>query len=226
MSSYGYRPLLLAVLVVSCAAWTHAGSGQNQKPDAGRAAKDGASDLPYFPPKSPEEALKAFRVHPGFRVELAAAEPLLASPVALDFDEDGRLYVAEYPEYNQYASQTAQGRGRVRLLEDTDGDGVFDKSTVFLDNLKWPSAVCCYGGGVFVGAVPDLLYAKDTDGDGKADVRRVVYTGFGRGGGGEALFNSFRWNLDNRIHLSTSNSGGDVRHAARKDARPVSVRGQ
>ena len=74
--------------------------------------------------------------------------------------------------------------------------------------------------------MPDILYVKDTDGDGKADVRRVVFTGFARDAGGEAMLNSFRWGFDNRIHVSTSTSGGEVRHAERKDARPVSVRGQ
>src|SRR5207253_6520111 len=133
------------------------------------------------------------------------------------------LYVVEYPEYNQYAGKRPHGRGRVRLLEDTDGDGVYDKGTTFLDNLDSPVAVCCYGGGVFVGAVPNILYAKDTDGDGKADVRRVVFTGFARDVGGEALLNSFRWLFDNRIHVQPSTSGGEVRHAERKGCQPVSA---
>jgi len=197
-----------------------------QKPNADASDKSYASELPRIPPKSPAEALKAFRLRPGFRIELVAAEPLLASPVAIDFDEDGRLFVAEYIEFNQHDSKVPHGRGRVRLLEDTDGDGVFDKSTIFLDNVVTPTAVCCYDGGVFIGAVPDILYAKDTDGDGKADVRRVVFTGFARDAGGEAIFNSFRWWCDNRIHVQTSTSGGNVRHADRKDARPVSVRRQ
>ena len=190
---------LLPVLLAAAVAVSHA--DQARKPKAGGADTDGAAGLPYLPPKSPGEALKAFRVRPGFRVELAAAEPQLASPVALDFDEDGRLYVAEYPEYNQYASKQPQGHGRVRLLEDTDGDGVYDKSTIFLDNLDSPTAVCCYDGGVFVGAAPDILYAKDTDGDGKADVRRVVFTGFGADAYGDTMLNSFRWGFDNRVHV-------------------------
>src|SRR5437773_3021605 len=119
-------------------------SAPAQKPNSESAEKGYDSELPRIPPKSPAEALKAFRLHPGFRIELAAAEPLLASPVALDFDEDGRLYVVEYPEFNQSASQQPHGHGRVRLLEDTDGDGLYDKSTIFLDNLDSPTAVCCY----------------------------------------------------------------------------------
>src|SRR5207237_6891219 len=137
-------------------------------------------DLPHIPPKCPAASLNPLRLRARFRIELAAAEPLLASPVALDFDEDGRLYVAEFREFNQAASKQPHGRGRVRLLEDTDGDGVYDKSTAFLDNVDSPTAVGCYDGGVFVGAVPQILYAKDTDGDGRADRRRVVLTGFGR----------------------------------------------
>ncbi len=215
---------VLTLLVMAMLAWVYADPAQ--KPDAQRAEKDYAIELPRIPPKSPAEALKTFRLHPGFRIELAAAEPLLASPVALDFDENGRLYVAEFVEFNQNASKTPHGRGRIRLLEDTDGDGIYEKSTIFLDNLDSPTAVCCYDGGIFIGAVPNILYAKDTDGDGKADVRRIVFTGFARDAGGEAMFNSFRWLFDNRIHVQTSFSGGLVRHAERKDAKPVSVRGQ
>src|SRR5262249_16032205 len=158
------RPLsfVLALFLTQALALTH--GELVQKPAGNRADQDYASELPYVPPKSPAESLKTFRLHPGFRTELAAAEPLLASPVALDFDEDGRWDVGEFVEFNQNTSKDAHGRGRIRLLEDTDGDGVYDKSTIFLDNLDAPTAVCCYDGGVFVGAAPDILYAKDTDG--------------------------------------------------------------
>src|SRR5262245_39484886 len=116
----------LPTLLVLLATWTHAVLAQ--KPGAEGADKDYAAELPRIPPKSPAESLKAFQVHPGFRIELAAAEPLLVSPVALDFDEDGRLYIAEFTEFNQRTSKQGHGRGRVRLLDDTDGDGAFDKS--------------------------------------------------------------------------------------------------
>jgi putative membrane-bound dehydrogenase-like protein len=223
LSHHRYVSLLLAALLV--VAWTYADPGQNQKSAVDSPDKDYAAELPRTPPKSPAEALKAFRVHPGFRIELVAAEPLLASPVAVDFDEDGRLYVAEFVEFNQNASKQPQGHGRVRLLEDTHGDGVYNKSTIFLDNVDSPVAICCYDGGVFIGAAPNILYAKDTDGDGKADVCRVVFTGFNLDIGGESLFNSFRWLFDNRIHVQTSRAGGQVRYADRKEARPVSVNG-
>ncbi|HXG10605.1 MAG TPA: PVC-type heme-binding CxxCH protein [Gemmataceae bacterium] len=216
-----YAPLL-ALLLLSAITLSQGDSGK----DKPAADKDYAAELPRIPPKEPAEALKTFQLRPGFRIELAAAEPLLRSPVAIDFDENGRMFVAEYPEYNQYASKKSHGRGCIRLLEDTDGDGRFDKSTVYVDDLDSPVAVACWDGGVFVGAVPDILYCKDTDGDGKADVRKPVFTGFGRDAAGEAMLNSFRWGLDNRFHLSTGYAPGSVRRADRPDDRPVAVRGQ
>ena len=184
--------------------------------------------------KDPAGSQRAIVARPGFHVELVAAEPLLRSPVAIDFDEDGRLYVAEFPEYNQYAdadrgrgqqTRAQRGVGCVRLLEDTRGNGVYDKSTVFADGVPMATAVACWDGGVYVGSPPDLLYLKDTDGDGKADVRRVVFTGFGRDRAGEGMLNSFRWGLDNRFHVATSGDGGSVRRADRPSAKAVSVRG-
>ena len=207
------RPMRLAapLLVVLLA-----GSARAADPDY-------AAELPRVPLKEPAEALKEFVVRPGFRVELAAAEPLVRSPVAMDFDEDGRLYVAEFPEYNEYAGPKPHGKGCVRRLEDTDGDGVYDKTTEFARDLPRACAVACWGGGVYVGSPPDLLYLKDTDGDGKADVRRVVLTGFGSDRAGEGMLNSFRWGLDNRFHISTGSDGGDV---GRPGERTVAVRGR
>lgn len=186
---------------------------------------DYSAELPRIPPKEPTDALKTFKLRSGFHLELVAAEPLLRSPVAAEFDENGRLFVAEYPEYNQYANKDFKDKGRIRLLEDADGDGRYEKSTIYVDNLDSPVALACWDGGVFVGSVPDLLYFKDTNGDGKADVRKVILTGFGRDAAGEAMLNSFRWGLDNRFHLSTSLAGGNVKRTDSPDAKTLSVRG-
>jgi putative membrane-bound dehydrogenase-like protein len=178
-------------------------------------------------PMEPAESLKAFDPTPGLAVELVASEPLIRSPVAMDFDENGRLFVAEFPEYNLYAHPNPpKVSGRVVVLESTKGDGKYDKSTVYADNLDSPVAVACWDGGVFVGIVPDLWYFKDTKGDGKADVKRKVLTGFERDKAGEAMLNSFRWGLDNRFHIATGFAGGNLHRTDQPDAKPVLVRRQ
>jgi putative membrane-bound dehydrogenase-like protein len=167
---------------------------------------DFSGELPRIPPVPPDETIETFRVAGGFRIDLVAAEPDVVDPVALDFDEHGRLFVVEMRGYSEQGDGML---GRVRLLEDHDADGRFEESTVFVDKLSWPTAVLCYDGGVFVGAAPDILYLKDTNGDGRADLRRVVFSGFGRGNV-QGLLNSFRWGLDNRIHGATSSAGARV----------------
>jgi len=174
----------------------------------------------------PPAVIDTFRLRPGFKIELVAAEPLVRDPVAIDFDENGRLFVVEFPEYNQKHARQQFAAGRVRVLDDTDGDGRFDKSSVYVDQLPYPTALACYDGGVFVGAAPDLLYCKDTDGDDRADVRKVVFTGFGQEfqRAGQAQLNSFRWGLDNRFHVCTNFSGGAILPAGQPQSPPVGVR--
>jgi putative membrane-bound dehydrogenase-like protein len=183
---------------------------------------DYSSELPRIPPHEPADALKTFKVIPGFHIEQAAAEPLVRSPVAMSFDENGRLFVVEMCDYSE---QDKDFLGQVRMLEDADGDGKFEKSTVYADKLSWPTALVCYGGGVFVGAAPDIYYLKDTDGDGKADERRTVFTGFERGNV-QGLLNSFTWTLDNRVHGATSISGGKVRRADDAKAPVIDLNGR
>src|SRR5690242_19275150 len=89
-----------------------------------------SNDLPRFPAVEPKDALKTFQVRPGFHLEIAACEPYIASPVAMCFDENGWLFVVEMIDYSERREETPH-LGRIRMLEDTDGDGVFDKSTVF-----------------------------------------------------------------------------------------------
>src|ERR1051325_763418 len=167
-------------------------------------------DLPRFPAVEPAEAIKTFTVKEGFRIELAAAEPLVMDPVAMAFDEDGRLFVVEMRDYSERRDEKL---GRIRMLTDTDGDGRFDKATVYADNLPWPTAVICWKGGIFVGATPSIFYFKDTNGDGVADEQTVVFAGFGSTTerlNVQQLFNSFTWGLDNRIHGASGGNGGLV----------------
>ena len=150
------------------------------------------SDLPRVSPTSPKNVINTFSIREGFEIQLVAAEPLVVDPVAMAFDEHGRLYVVEMIGYSEHRDDRL---GRVRLLEDENGDGQFDRSTVFADKLAWPTAVACFDGGVFVGATPDILYLKYTDGDRKADERKVALTGFGEGVkrlNMQSLMNSFR----------------------------------
>jgi putative membrane-bound dehydrogenase-like protein len=183
---------------------------------------DFSAELPRIPPVEPDKALETFDVQRGYRVELVAAEPLVNTPVAAAFDENGRLYVVEMRGYSEQPDELLS---QVRLLVDTDGDGRFDASTVFVDKLSWPTAVVCYDGGVFIGDAPDILYCKDTNGDGRADERKIVFTGFSKANV-QGLLNSFCWGLDNRIHGATSTSGGNVRRADDPNAKPVNVNGR
>src|ERR1019366_3413787 len=207
--------------------WFTSGHAEQAK-DKDAKDKDYAAELPRIAPKEPKEAIATFKLASGFKIELAASEPAIRSPVAVDFDEDGRMYVAEFPEYNQHGNPKFKERGAIKLLEATTGTGVYDKVTVFADNIDAPVALACWDGGLFVGAVPNILYLKDTNGDGKADVRKIVYTGFARDKAGEAMMNSFRWGLDNRLHLSTSAAGGKVKPASQAASQRggLEVRGQ
>jgi putative membrane-bound dehydrogenase-like protein len=183
-------------------------------------------DLPRVPATEPAQAAATMLVRDGFRVELVASEPLIASPVAMAFDENGRLYVAEMRDYSERRDERL---GRIKLLEDTNGDGRFDKAIVFADKLPWPTALICWDGGLFIGATPDLLYFKDTDGDGVADRRNVVFTGFGNATtrlNVQQLFNSFTWGIDNRIHGALGGNASIVTNAARPDMKPLELRGR
>jgi putative membrane-bound dehydrogenase-like protein len=152
---------------------------------------------PRSAPLTAEQSLATMQVADGFTIEIVATEPTISSPVAMDIDEDGRIFVVEMPGYPLDTSAS----GRVTLLEDTDGDGRIDRSGVFADGLVLPTGVMRWKRGVLVTAAPDVLYLEDTNGDGRADVRSVVLTGFAFTNPQHTV-NSPRYGLDNWIYLA------------------------
>jgi putative membrane-bound dehydrogenase-like protein len=186
------------------------------------------------PPFSPQEALKTFQVEPGLRIELLAAEPDVVSPVAMDIDEDGRIFVVEDRGYPQAADKRL---GRVKLLEDTNGDGRPDRTTIFADHLSMPTGVMRCKKGIIVTDAPDVIYFEDTDGDGKANVRQVLLTGFPTSNPQHTV-NGPVWGLDNWIYLAHKSmiaprsftdrfgedTGTDIRFVDTSDVPPLKIR--
>lgn len=187
------------------------------------------------PPYSPREALDKFEIEPGFRIELFAAEPDIADPVDMEIDENGRIYVVENPGY----PLEVQGRlGRVKLLRDLDGDGRPDRTTVFADNLTMPTGVMRWKEGVLITDAPDVWYFEDTDGDDRADVRRVVLTGFAFSNPQHTV-SSPTYGPDNWIYLAGESpvethifaekfgdKGSDLRFPDRREVAPVAQHGR
>src|SRR5688572_31938605 len=170
-------------------------------------------DKPPGPALSPQEAMAAMRVPPGFKVELVAAEPDVVNPTAMTFDDRGRIWVCESSEYPR--REPGPGKDRIRILEDADHDGRFEKVTVFKEGLNIPCGIVHGNGGVYVTNSPDVLFFKDTDGDDKADTKEVLFTGFGRDDTHE-LPNNLMWGPDGWLY-----GMNDVFNPARSQERGV-----
>ena len=183
---------------------------------------DLAAQLPRIAPTESADALATFQLVDGFRLDLIASEPIVSDPVAACYDEDSRLYVVEMRGYPFREDRPA---GRVRLLKDLDGDRKYETATTFLDGLPWPTAVVPWNGGVFIAAAPDIIYARDDDGDGKADTREIAFTGFGHENV-QALVNGLCWGPDGWIHGASGGNGGAITSPGRPEAPAVSVRGR
>ncbi|MBI5774734.1 MAG: c-type cytochrome [Verrucomicrobia bacterium] len=191
----GFALVLLLVLVLKSPPLRAAELSEAQKRDLQNRAPAATPAL------APAEAQKAFTVPPGFEVRLFAAEPDVINPVAMTWDDRGRLWVVELYEYPLGAPKGTKPRDRIIILEDTDGDGRADKRTVFADGLNLATGILYGDGGVYVGAAPELFFLKDTNGDDVADERKVLLTGFGLEDRHE-LLNGFTWGPDGYLYLT------------------------
>lgn len=163
------------------------------------------------PPKplTPEASIATMSLPEGFRVELFAAEPEVVNPLSMTFDERGRLWVIESLDYPNQVEKTGKGRDRIKILEDRDGDGRADTSTVFADDLNIPTSLLRINGGLLVAQAPQVIFLEDTDGDDVADRRTVILDGFGRMDT-HAVLNNFRYGFDGWIWATIGYSRGQV----------------
>ena len=185
-----------------------------------------AFDVP--PPMSPEDSLAAMRPRPGFSVELVAAEPLIESPVAFEWDARGRLWVVEMRDYPLGMDGKGKPGGRIKVLTDSRGDGHYDKATIFADDIPYPTGIFPWRDGVIIAAAPDILFFEDRSGSGKADTRTVLFTGFTEGNQQHRI-NGFDWGLDGWLYGANGDSGGTIfpgNGKAHADQKGVSISGR
>ncbi|HVW38665.1 MAG TPA: PVC-type heme-binding CxxCH protein, partial [Pirellulales bacterium] len=171
-------------------------------------------------PVEPAESVKHMQLPRGFEPQLFAAEPDIAKPIALAWDHRGRLWIAETVDYPNDMQRSGEGHDRIKICEDTDGDGRADKFTVFAEQLSIPTSLAFARGGIVVQQAPETLFLKDSDGDDKADVREVLFTGWGTGDT-HAGPSNLRWGFDNWLWGIMGYSGfrgtvGGEEHAARQ----------
>ncbi len=161
-------------------------------------------------PLSPEESMKLVQIPVGFEMELFASEPMIINPIAMTWDERGRLFVIETTDYPNEVRKEG-GSDKIKILEDTDGDGKADKVTVFAENLNIPTSITPMNGGMLISMAPDFVFLKDTDGDDVADLREVVITGWGKSDT-HAGPSNLRYGFDNKIWgvLGYSGFNGEV----------------
>ncbi len=168
-----------------------------------------AQPAPTSQPLDVAESLQKIHVPRGYRVELVAAEPEVVDPVAFDWDEQGRLWVVEMSDYPLGMDGRGEAGGRVRVLEDRDNDGRYETSRIFADGLAFPNGILTWRDGLLVTAAPEILFLRDTNGDGVADQREVLFSGFNEGNQ-QLRMNHLRWGLDNWVYCA--NGGHHANH--------------
>ncbi|MDA7922192.1 HEAT repeat domain-containing protein [Verrucomicrobiales bacterium] len=158
-------------------------------------------------PIAPAAAMKTLRVPKEFTIDLVASEPQLLDPVAFDWDTQGRLWVVEMADYPLGLDKEGAAGGRVRVLEDRDRDGSYEQSSIFAEGLNFPNGIITWRDGVIVTAAPNVIFLRDTDGDGKADEREILLTGLSEGNQ-QLRANGLRWGLDNWVYVAAGGHHG------------------
>ena len=149
-------------------------------------------------PLTPQQSMSLMQVPPGFELQLFASEPDIINPIYMNWDERGRLWVIETVDYPNEVKEGDTGDDRIKILEDTNGDGKADKFTIFADKLNIPTSFTFVNGGIIVSLAPSFLFLKDTNGDDKADIRQPLLTGWGKDDT-HAQASNLRYGLDNKI---------------------------
>ncbi len=195
--------IAVSMLVYTCKVSQEAGATNNASPE--RAFNP--HPIPAY--LSPEESIKTFNVPKGYHLELVASEPMVKEPVAIAWDGNAKMYVAEMLTYMQDADATGErsATSRIVMLEDTNNDGKMDKRTVFIDNLLLPRMILCVNHELLVNETNTITIAayKDTNGDGKADQKRIVYENpkySANDANMEHQRSGLDWNLDNWIYMT------------------------
>ncbi|HEV3339498.1 MAG TPA: PVC-type heme-binding CxxCH protein [Pirellulales bacterium] len=217
-----HRRLKVTLLV---AVWALAGGAFVWSPVVWCAEEPRQSSDVVKSPLEPDESLAHFRLAPGVKIELAAAEPEVIDPVAIRFDEDGQLWVVEMRDYPNGPGPGQKPLSRIKLLEDTDGDGRYETARVFADQLLFATGVQPWHGGVIVTMSGKIEWMKDTDGDGRADLREIWFTGFAEDNP-QLRANHPRFALDNFIYVANGLRGGVVTSAWSRSRREVGISGR
>ena len=176
----------------------------------------------YAGPLSPEESMKTFQFAENFKAEIFAAEPLVIDPVDMEFDEEGNAYVVSM--IDAYKPDSVKGKDKIIMLKDLNNDGNADTAIVFADNLREATSVLPWKGGLLIAAAPNILYYKDTTGDGRADLKEILFSGFFTGNE-EAQITNLRFGIDNWIYANNTGQAGEVHFSENPGGPALQMRG-